>query len=1064
MVQNLSQEESIFQAALALEAADERSAYLDAACAQEPDLRRRVEALLRRCAESQGPLDRGAPMLAPTSAEAIAEQPGMVIGPYKLMEQIGEGGMGLVFVAEQQHPVRRKVALKVIKPGMDTRQVIARFEAERQALALMDHANIAKVLDGGETASGRPYFVMELVKGVPVTNYCDQHQLPVLERLALFLDVCQAAQHAHLKGIIHRDIKPSNVLVASHDGKPVVKVIDFGVAKAIGQQLTDKTVYTHFAQMIGTPLYMSPEQAGLSSLDVDTRSDIYSLGVLLYELLTGTTPFDKERLSQVGYDEMRRIIREEEPPKPSTRISTQGQAASTVSANRKSGPKRLSQLFHGDLDWIVMKALEKDRNRRYETASAFAADVQRYLHDEPVLACPPSAWYRVKKFARRQKSALMIAGLALFFIVLLVGGVGWIVGDRSARQKQAATDIDVALHQTYELQGQLRSLEALEVAKHTQMLLANSGGDEALQQRVHQRVADLALVVKLEEAHLLRTAGADDRFAFERTAAAYAQAFQEYGMELEAVNPEEAGALLRTRDIGVEVAAALDDWNFSTQPTDANIRHQLLAIASAADPDPLRDRVRAMAARRDREDRKTLEDLTAPDQITGLPAPTLVLMARVAHSFMAPSDKGVGDPKWAKRVVDLLRNAHRQHPDDFWINHDLAYALHVLKPPQLDEAVRFFTAALALRPRSPGVYLNLARVLKRRGQRDEAIVALQKAIDLMPDYANAHYNLAIELQAEGKPDEAIAEYREAIRFGKDFFEAHCNLGAVLRDKGELDAAIAEFRESIRLATLLKKDHPFPHVGLGMALVDKGQLDEALAECQKALRLNKDMPEAHDTLGMVLRAKGELDEAIKECRNALLLKPDFAEAHISLGNALSDKGDEDAAIAEYREAIHMKNNDAEAHFNLAGSLRFKGQLDEAITEFEKAIRFKKNYADAHNNLGVVLKDKGRMDAAIAEYKKAIDAKPTFAAPHHNLGVAYMDLGRTDEAIAEYREAIRLKMNDGQPHHYLRKALYKKGEGRGPRRHTGRPPPQKEVRGRPQRCRRRETHSSAKSRMA
>jgi serine/threonine protein kinase/tetratricopeptide (TPR) repeat protein len=392
------------------------------------------------------------------------------------MEQIGEGGMGLVFVAEQQHPVRRKVALKVLKPGMDTRQVVARFEAERQALALMDHPNIAKVYDGGSTmgepgavSAGRPYFVMELVKGVPITEYCNQKQLAVRERLELFVNVCQAVQHAHQKGVIHRDIKPSNVLVMSNDGTPLVKVIDFGVAKAIGPQLTDKTIYTQFTQLIGTPLYMSPEQAGQSGVDVDTRSDIYSLGVLLYELLTGTTPFDSERLKEASYEEIRRIIREEEPPKPSTRISTLqseprhlsplppprsgegiggGVGASqplttvrgsidTIAAQRKSDPKQLSRLFRGELDWIVMKALEKDRNRRYETASAFAADVQHYLHDEPVLACPPSAAYRLRKFARKYRTGLRIAGAFVVFLVLAAAVSTWQAA-RATRERDRA--------------------------------------------------------------------------------------------------------------------------------------------------------------------------------------------------------------------------------------------------------------------------------------------------------------------------------------------------------------------------------------------------------------------------------------------------------------------------------------------------------------------------------------------------------------------------------------------------------------------------------------------------
>jgi eukaryotic-like serine/threonine-protein kinase len=434
MPETVAKEEAIFHAALAIDAADQRSAYLDVACENELELRRRVEALLRRCTEAQGPLDR--PVLSPvaTTDQPIAERPGTVIGPYKLLEQIGEGGFGVVFMAEQQQPIRRKVALKVLKPGMDTRQVIARFEAERQALALMDHPNIAKVHEAGETASGRPYFVMELVKGIPITDYCDQSQLSIEERLELFVPVCQAVQHAHQKGIIHRDIKPTNLLVTLHDGAPVVKVIDFGIAKALGPQLTEKTLYTGFAQMVGTPMYMSPEQAALSGLDMDTRSDIYSLGVLLYELLTGTTPFDKERLWTAAYDEMRRIIREEEPAKPSTRISTLGQAANTASLNRKSDPRRLSQLFRGELDWIVMKALEKDRNRRYETANALAADVQRYLNDEPVLACPPSAAYRFRKFARRNRGPVLAASLVLF--ALVVGVMGTTIGLLRAEQQR----------------------------------------------------------------------------------------------------------------------------------------------------------------------------------------------------------------------------------------------------------------------------------------------------------------------------------------------------------------------------------------------------------------------------------------------------------------------------------------------------------------------------------------------------------------------------------------------------------------------------------------------------
>jgi WD40 repeat protein/serine/threonine protein kinase len=436
------QVESILAAAVEMDSEAERRAFVGQACGGDAELKRRVEELIENHFRAASFLEAPAPNLVATVAGPIRERPGTLIGPYKLMEEIGEGGMGLVFVAEQTQPVRRRVALKLIKPGMDSRQVVARFEAERQALALMDHPNIAKVLDAGATGSGRPFFVMELVKGVPITQFCDEHRLTPLKRLGLFVSVCQAVQHAHQKGIIHRDLKPSNVLETSHDGTPVVKVIDFGVAKAVGQQLTDKTVYTQFTQMVGTPLYMSPEQAGQSGLDVDTRSDIYSLGVLLYELLTGTTPFDPERLRTAAYDEIRRIIREEEPPRPSTRLSESKDALPSISAQRQTEPARLTKLVRGELDWIVMRCLEKDRNRRYETASALAADVQRYLADEPVQACPPSALYRFGKFARRNKRTLATAALLGVMLLVAVGAMVasalWAASQADARARVEA--------------------------------------------------------------------------------------------------------------------------------------------------------------------------------------------------------------------------------------------------------------------------------------------------------------------------------------------------------------------------------------------------------------------------------------------------------------------------------------------------------------------------------------------------------------------------------------------------------------------------------------------------
>ncbi|NIS52951.1 MAG: protein kinase [Phycisphaerae bacterium] len=417
---------AVFCEALKKETQQARDAYIACACKGDPNLRQEVEALL----ESQSKANdffKG-PLLGPDvtlDTSAITEGPGTTIGNYKLLEQIGEGGMAVVYMAEQERPLRRRVALKIIKLGMDTKSVIARFEVERQALAVMDHPNIAKVFDAGSTETGRPYFVMELVRGVSITDYCDKNKLDTKERLNLFIQVCNAVQHAHQKGIIHRDIKPSNVMITLHDGKPVPKVIDFGIAKATSQRLTEKTLFTRYAQMIGTPAYMSPEQAEMSGLDIDTRTDIYSLGILLYELLTGVTPFSEKQLREAGYLEMQRIIREKEPLKPSTKLSTLGDTLTDVAEHRKASPDLLQKLVRGDLDWIVMKSLEKDRTRRYDTTAEMVADIARHINHEPVLAGPPSQIYRLRKFIRRHRThaigaavvAVLLAGMTVISVM-----------------------------------------------------------------------------------------------------------------------------------------------------------------------------------------------------------------------------------------------------------------------------------------------------------------------------------------------------------------------------------------------------------------------------------------------------------------------------------------------------------------------------------------------------------------------------------------------------------------------------------------------------------------------
>jgi eukaryotic-like serine/threonine-protein kinase len=925
-------EESIFAQAVEISSAAERAAFLDRSCGDNQALRATVEGLLLANQRSGDLLDLPEKPAVTTDAP-VTESPGTVIGPYKLLEEIGEGGFGVVFMAEQTQPVRRKVAVKVLKPGMDTRQVIARFEAERQALAMMDHVNIARVFDAGATENGRPYFVMELVHGVPITKYCDDNQLTPRERLELFVPVCQAIQHAHQKGIIHRDVKPSNVMITLYDGKPVPKVIDFGVAKATesaGGRLTERTLFTQYGTIVGTLEYMSPEQAEMSALGVDTRSDIYSLGVLLYELLTGSTPLSHKRLKEAAYGEVLRMIREEEPPKPSTRLSDSGEALASISAQRHMEPAKLTKLVRGELDWIVMKALDKDRNRRYATATAFAEDLQRFLADRPIQARRTAVWERTWRWCRRNKVvAALLGGIAA---MLLAGAVvsSYFALKASARAKESDENATTATQQAELARRNFRKArEAVErMTKVAEEELADVPRMEELRARLLRDAVGFYLDFLMERSN--------DPALGEDTGAAYLR-LGTLQFTLGAYGEGEEPA---------RKAVALFQQLLAESPGEPRYRHKLAdsyavlarCVLTYGDLDNHRKGTEAF-----RQAYHLYRELAAefPDMADYRNSVAYCQRSAAFGLWLqAPPDRPPPQVEKAFReALELYEKLVADHPTVLVYRRELADSYQTLaqllaETKQYGEAERQFCQALEQYEK---LVTEFPRVVRPRAELARTFCFLGGLLTSMgrsQDGGEAYG------QAVDRFEKLVAEFPSAPEYPSWLRRAYIGRGAIYNHLGQWGKAVADYARAIELGEKLVAEFPsapeYPgwlrraYIGRGAIYNHLGQWGKAVADYARAIELGTTDPNvwlskatAHANLGVALRQQGKLDDAITQFGKAIELDPKVAEAHAGLGNALKGKGVLDEAIAAYRQAIRVKPDYALAHENLGSALGAKG---------------------------------------------------------------------------------------------------------------------------------------------
>ncbi len=969
---------SLFDRALELSPI-ERAAFLARECGGDATLKLRVEALLAAAEDDRflGSPTGPKPETRTDSSAALAEGPGTRIGPYKLLQQIGEGGFGVVFMAEQEQPVKRRVALKIIKLGMDTRQVVARFEQERQALALMDHPNIARVIDAGATATGRPYFVMELVKGEPIGEYCDRHSLSIDQRLALFEQVCRAVQHAHSKGIIHRDIKPSNILVGTQDGKPVAKVIDFGIAKATSSKLTDKTLFTEHQQVIGTLQYMSPEQAE-GSLDIDTRTDVYALGVVLYELLTGSPPFDHQTMREALFSEMQRIIREVDPPKPSTRLHQSADMLATIAARRNVEPKRLGTLVRGELDWIVMKALAKERTRRYESAHGFAEDLRRYLSGEAVVAAPPSAAYRFRKVVARNRG-LVLAGSAVA-LALLIGAIAF-----AWQASVARTERDHAL--------------VAQRAEAEQRTIADE------QRSAAQRLQTVA------ESNA--TAEAKARKRAETTAVFVTDA-------LKSSDPNYGG------EQGITVAEAmqqavklLDEGSFRDEPDiEAHLRSLIAEIlhrnGRVSDALPLAER--------------SLELYTQLAPAAGS-RDVAHLLNQVATIQQDLGRLEAAEPLFV-RALEMLRAID---PGD---SNDVSMALNNLAlvksyRGRMAEAEPLFTESLEMKERLfPGdnedVAMglnNLANIRDNLNRRDEALALFERSLamydrlfDVHPQLAMSLYNLGQQYISTGRLKDAQDNLERALAMYRQLFHgdhphvarAIGGVGNIRRVMGRLADSETLHKEALAMKQrLFPGDHPEVAITLRhLAQVERenGDFVQAEANATSALEMRRrllgDHPETASALDML--ANVELDAGKKKEAESVLAEALEMQRRLHPG--------------DHADVARAMNTLAVVSVDLGDPAQAELLSRDALAMWQRLIPSDHiQVAVAHLQLGRVLMNAKKPAQAEPSFRAASEMARRVLGPDHRdvavslgrLARCLHALGRTDEERAAFEEMIAIE---------------------------------------------------------